>query len=81
MSTSTIMALGSGALTAASTAGAMSGDNITMWVTTILNAVILISNTALAIYRAWRDRDKDTSTNVPTISNKEEDDNEKGSNS
>lgn len=81
MNTSTIMAFGSVALTAASTAGAVSGDSITMWVTTVLNAVILISNTALAIYRAWRDRDKDTSTNVPTISKREEDDNEKGSNS
>ena len=81
MNISTIMALGSVALTSASTAGAISGDSITMWVTTILNAIILISNTALAIYRAWRDRDKDTSGTVPTIKPEEDKNDEEDSQS
>ena len=65
MNTSFIIS--SALLTAISVSSSVAeGNTILVWVTTVLNAIILISNTALAIYRSWRDKDKDTS-GVPTI--------------
>lgn len=45
--------------TTVSTASAFSGENVMAWVVLGINVVTLISNAALAIYRKWRDRDKD----------------------
>ena len=49
----------SAATTAVSTASAFSGEEIMAWVVLAINVVTLLSNAALAIYRKWRDRDKD----------------------
>lgn len=45
--------------TTVSTASAFSGDSVMAWVVLGINVITLISNAALAIYRKWRDRDKD----------------------
>lgn len=45
--------------TTVSTASAFSGQDIMAWVVLGINVITLISNAALAIYRKWRDRDKD----------------------
>ncbi len=53
----TLMSLAAGA---ASTGAAIaSGNEILSYVMIAMNALILISNTLLDIYRKWRDRDKD----------------------
>ena len=44
---------------ASTAAAAATGDKILTYVTIGINAVILISNALLDIYRKWRDRDKD----------------------
>lgn len=46
---------------AGSVAASATGDNIMQWVMLGVNIVVLLSNTALSIYRKWRDKDKDTS--------------------
>jgi hypothetical protein len=45
--------------TTVSTASAFSGDNVMAWVVLAINVLTLLSNAALAIYKNWRDRDKD----------------------
>lgn len=45
--------------TTVSSASAFSGENVMAWVVLGINVITLISNAALAIYRKWRDRDKD----------------------
>ena len=45
--------------TTVSTASAFGGDNVMAWVVLAINVATLISNAALAIYKKWRDRDKD----------------------
>lgn len=45
--------------TTVSTTSAFTGENVMAWVVLGINVVTLISNAALAIYRKWRDRDKD----------------------
>lgn len=47
--------------TAGSVAASATGDSVMQWVMLGVNIVVLLSNTALSIYRKWRDRDKDTS--------------------
>lgn len=47
--------------TAGSVAASATGDNVMQWVMLGVNIVVLLSNTALSIYRKWRDKDKDTS--------------------
>lgn len=47
------------ASTAGAITGAASGDAIMTWAMTICNIAILIANTAIAIYRKFRDRDED----------------------
>lgn len=44
---------------ASSTVYAFDGNDVMAWVMLGINIVTLISNAALAIYRNWRDRDKD----------------------
>lgn len=51
--------------TATSTAATFNGDQIMAWVMLGINIVTLISNTALAIYRKWRDKNKDLETEEP----------------
>ena len=51
--------------TATSTAASFNGDQIMAWVMLGINIVTLISNTALAIYRKWRDKNKDLETQEP----------------
>lgn len=46
---------------AGSVAASATGDNVMQWVMLGVNIVVLLSNTALSIYRKWRDKDKDTS--------------------
>lgn len=46
--------------TAGSVAASATGDNVMQWVMLGVNIVVLLSNTALSIYRKWRDKDKDT---------------------
>lgn len=36
-----------------------SGNKVLAWVTIIINALVLVSNALLDIYRKWRDRDSD----------------------
>lgn len=57
--------------TAGSVAASATGDNIMQWVMLGVNIVVLLSNTALSIYRKWRDKDKDTSKKSNENSNKE----------
>lgn len=45
--------------TTVSTASAFNGEQVMAWVVLAINVITLISNAALAIYRKWRDRDKD----------------------
>lgn len=45
--------------TTVSTTSAFSGDNVMAWAVLAINVVTLMSNAALAIYKNWRDRDKD----------------------
>ena len=45
--------------TATSTASAFNGDDVLAWVMLAINVVTLLSNAGIAIYRKWRDRDKD----------------------
>lgn len=57
--------------TAGSVAASATGDNVMQWVMLGVNIVVLLSNTALSIYRKWRDRDKDTSKKSNENTNKE----------
>lgn len=45
--------------TTISSASAFSGDNVMAWTVLAINVLTLLSNAALAIYKNWRDRDKD----------------------
>ena len=49
--------------TTVSSASAFSGDNVMAWVVLAINVLTLLSNAALAIYKNWRDRDKDGDVN------------------
>lgn len=44
---------------AGSVAASATGDNVMQWVMLGINIIVLLSNTALSIYRKWRDRDAD----------------------
>lgn len=44
---------------AGSVAASATGDNVMQWVMLGVNILVLLSNTALSIYRKWRDRDAD----------------------
>lgn len=57
--------------TAGSVAASATGDTVMQWVMLGVNIVVLLSNTALSIYRKWRDRDKDTPKKNNENSNKE----------
>lgn len=57
--------------TAGSVAASATGDNVMQWVMLGVNIVVLLSNTALSIYRKWRDKDKDTTKNSDESNNKE----------
>ena len=52
---------------AGSVAASATGDNVMQWVMLGVNILVLLSNTALSIYRKWRDRDKDK-TQTPEVS-------------
>jgi len=45
--------------TTVSSASAFSGDTVMAWTVLAINVLTLLSNAALAIYKNWRDRDKD----------------------
>lgn len=45
--------------TTVSSASAFSGDKVMAWAVLAINVLTLLSNAALAIYKNWRDRDKD----------------------
>lgn len=57
--------------TAGSVAASATGDNVMQWVMLGVNIVVLLSNTALSIYRKWRDKDKDTAKKNNESNNKE----------
>lgn len=57
--------------TAGSVAASATGDNVMQWVMLGVNIVVLLSNTALSIYRKWRDKDKDTSKKSDENTHKE----------
>lgn len=52
---------------AGSVAASATGDTVMQWVMLGVNILVLLSNTALSIYRKWRDRDKDK-TKTPEAS-------------
>lgn len=57
--------------TAGSVAASATGDNVMQWVMLGVNIVVLLSNTALSIYRKWRDKDKDIVKKSNESNNKE----------
>ena len=54
-----LFSVASVATTAGAITGAATGDAVMAWAMTVCNIAILIANTAIVIYRKFRDRDDD----------------------